>query len=97
SEAYALYLSLALEWAAAPSWARDSLTVADAAGQPLAGLPVTLGGALVLETDAFGRVHFVRTEPGPMLIEASLGAAAVRRILLDFERGVVLKTGSTAR
>ena len=97
SEAYALYLSLALEWAVGASWARDSLAVADAAGRPLAGLPVTLGGALVLETDALGRVRFARTEPGPMLVEASAPAATVRRILLEFERGVVLSTGSTAR
>ena len=97
AEAYALYLSLALEWAPGASWPRDSLTVSDAAGAPLSRLPVTLGGALVLETDALGRVRFVRTEPGPMLVEVPQQAATLRRVLLDFERGVVLSTGSTAR
>jgi N-acetylmuramoyl-L-alanine amidase len=97
AEAYALYLSLALEWAPAPSWPRDSLSVTDAAGTPLPRVPVTLGGALVLETDALGRVRFARTEPGPMLVEVPQRAATLRRVLLDFERGVVLSTGSTAR
>ena len=97
AEAYALYLSLAMEWAPPADWARDSLTVTDDAGRPLAGVPVTLGGALVLETDALGRVFFSRTEPGPMLVEAASGAVSARRILLEFERGVVLRTGSIAR
>jgi len=99
AEAYALYLSLALEWAGppAPAWPSDSLTVTDASGRPLAGAPVTLGGALVLETDALGRVRFARTEPGPMLVEATGAGATARRILLEFERGVVLTTGSTTR
>jgi hypothetical protein len=51
---------------------------------------VVLGGALVLETDALGRARFARTEPGPILIEARIGEAAVRRVLLDSERGAVL-------
>jgi N-acetylmuramoyl-L-alanine amidase len=97
AEAYALYQSLALEWAPGASWPRDSLSVTDATGKPLAGVPVTLGGALVLETDALGRVRFTRTEPGPMLVEVREQAATLRRVLLDFERGVVLSTGSTAR
>jgi N-acetylmuramoyl-L-alanine amidase len=98
AEAYALYLSLALEGApAGAAWPGDSLSVTDGAGAPLAGVPVTFGGALVLETDALGRVRFARTEPGPMLVEAASGAASARRILLEFERGVVLRTGSIAR
>ena len=32
-----------------------------------------------------------------MLVELPNGAATLRHILLDFERGVVLSTGSTAR
>jgi hypothetical protein len=32
-----------------------------------------------------------------MLVEVREQAATLRRVLLDFERGVVLSTGSTAR
>ncbi len=95
AEAYALYLSLAREWAPAVAWPADSIEVRDGAGQPVAGVPVTLGGALVLETDALGRVRFARTESGPMMISASIGAQSVRRLLLESERGVILSTGST--
>ena len=90
AEAYALYLALAREWAGEADWPLDSIAVEDAAGRPAAGVPVVLGGALVLETDASGRVRFARTEPGPIGAEVRLGGARIRRVLLDSERGVVL-------
>jgi N-acetylmuramoyl-L-alanine amidase len=90
AEAYAIYLSLAGEWSGDASWPADSIDVRDAGGQPLAGCPVRLGGALVLETDALGRIRFARTEPGPLLVEVLDERAPVRRILLDSERGISL-------
>ncbi|HUK62970.1 MAG TPA: N-acetylmuramoyl-L-alanine amidase, partial [Dongiaceae bacterium] len=48
AQAYALYLSLAREFAPEGVWPIDSLTVQDAGGRPVAGAFVTLGGALVL-------------------------------------------------
>src|SRR5258705_13185216 len=68
-EAYALFLSLAREWQPDASWPMDSLEVVTAAGAPIAGAAVSFGSALVLETDALGRVRFARTEPGPMMVE----------------------------
>ncbi len=90
AEAYALYLSLAREWAPDARWPTDSIEVRDVAGNPVQGALVTLGGALVLETDARGRVRFARTEPGP--IEAVVDERRVRArvILLDSTRGAVL-------
>ncbi len=96
AEAYALYLALAREWAADADWPADSVEVQDAAGHPMAGVPVVLGGALVLETDALGRARFARTEPGPIEVEARFAGARARRVLLDSERGVVL-AGPTPR
>jgi N-acetylmuramoyl-L-alanine amidase len=90
AEAYAIYLSLAGEWAPDSSWPADSLTVLDDAGTPLVGVPVRLGGTLILETDALGRIRFARTEPGPLLVEALDDRAPRRRILLDSERGIAL-------
>ncbi|HTO90520.1 MAG TPA: N-acetylmuramoyl-L-alanine amidase [Candidatus Sulfotelmatobacter sp.] len=90
TEAYAVYLSLAGEWPAPFPWASDSLQVQDGAGRPLSGAPVRLGDALVLETDALGRIRFERTEPGPLLIEVLDDRAPLRRILLDSERGITL-------
>ena len=103
SEAYALFVALAREWAPAAAWPVDSIEVRDDSGRPAAGAPVRLGEALVLETDALGRARFVRTEPGP--IEAEIRGSGAsgsdgrrgRRVLLEFERGVVLTTGSTGR
>ena len=90
AEAYALFLALAREWAGEADWPPDSVEVRDAAGRPVAGAPVVLGGALVLETDGLGRARFARTEPGPIELEARIAGARVRRVLLDSERGVVL-------
>lgn len=96
TEAYALFLGLAREWAGDVPWASDSLVVRDARGKPAAGAPVTLGGALMLETDALGMIRFARTEPGPIMIEADVAGVRVRRVLIDSERGIVL-TGSINR
>ena len=103
AEAYALFVALAHEWAPSAAWPADSLEVHDAAGRAMAGLPIRLGGALVIETDALGRVRFARTEPGAVEIEAMAAAEPgleprrVRRVLLESERGVVLTIGSTGR
>ncbi len=90
TEAYALYLSLAREWAPEAEWPMDSLEVRDPAGRPLARAPVRFGGALVLQTDPLGRIRFARTEPGPMLVEVEDSVAPSARVLLDSERGIVL-------
>jgi len=96
AEAYALFLALAREWAGDAAWAPDSVEVRDGAGRAAPGVAVLLGGALVLETDVVGRARFARTEPGPLAVEARSGAVAVRRVLLDSDRGIVL-TGSAGR
>jgi len=90
AEAYALFLALAHEWSPATSWPVDSIEVRDAADVPVPGAFVTLGDALVLETDAQGRARFARTEPGP--IEATVDDPRVRArvVLLDSTRGAVL-------
>jgi N-acetylmuramoyl-L-alanine amidase len=90
AEAYALFVALAREWAPAAGWAVDSLEVRDAAGVPVAGAPVTLGDALVLETDAQGRVRFARTEPGPIEARVDESRVRARAVLLDSTRGAVL-------
>src|SRR5262249_41146160 len=89
AEAYALFVSLAREWATDAAWPVDTLDVRDAAGQPASGAPVTLGGALVLQTGASGRVRFARTEPGPIDVEWSVNGSSRRRVLLESERGAV--------
>lgn len=96
AEALALYLALAREWAPGAEWPADSLEVRDAAGRPLPGVALTLGGALVLETDALGRARFARTEPGPIVVEADDPRIWARRVLAESDRGVVL-TGPTGR
>ncbi|MEK7824416.1 MAG: N-acetylmuramoyl-L-alanine amidase [Candidatus Eisenbacteria bacterium] len=90
AEAYALFLGLAREWAPAAVWAVDSLAVRDQAGAPVPGARVTLGDALVLETDRFGRVRFARTEPGPIAAVVDEPRVRARAVLLDFMRGAVL-------
>jgi len=94
AEAYALFLGLAREWSSA-AWPVDSVEVQDANGQPIAGVTVTLGGAVELETDRLGRVRFARTEQGPMTAEVDDPRVHARAILLDSTRGVVL-TGRRA-
>jgi N-acetylmuramoyl-L-alanine amidase len=92
AEAYALYLALAREWtpdSTYSTWSADSLTLRDAGGKPLAGAVVILGDALVLEADPSGRVHFARTEPGPLEVEVDHPALRFRRVLLDSDRGAV--------
>jgi len=89
AEAYALYLGLVREWAPqAPPI--DSLEVRDAHGAPVPGAHVTLGDALVLETDAFGRLRFARTEPGPLEAVVDEPRVRARAVLLDSMRGAVL-------
>jgi len=90
AEAYALYLSLAREWAPAAEWPPDSLEVRDATGRPIPRAVVRLGGSLVLQSDALGRIRFARTELGPMLVEWDDASGGARRVLLDLDRGVVL-------
>jgi hypothetical protein len=90
AEAYALFLSLAREWAPAGEWPIDSLEVRDADGTPVAGARVTLGDALVLETDVHGRVRFARTEPGPVEAVVDEPRVRARAVLLDSTRGAVL-------
>jgi hypothetical protein len=57
---------------------------------------VTLGGALVLVTDASGRIRFARTEPGPMEVVVEDSRTRFRGILLESQRGAVL-TGMPGR
>ncbi|MCE9626320.1 MAG: carboxypeptidase-like regulatory domain-containing protein [Candidatus Eisenbacteria bacterium] len=91
AEAYVLFVALAAELAAdASGWATDSLTVLDAAGGPVAGAPVRLGGALVVQTNAQGVARFVRTEPGTLEVVVEDPRAPQRALLLDSERGRVL-------
>ena len=96
AEAYALFLALAREWAPEAAWPADSLTLLDPAGRPVADAAVTLGGALVLVTDASGRIRFARTEPGPIEVVVGDSRARIRGILLESQRGVVL-TGTPGR
>jgi N-acetylmuramoyl-L-alanine amidase len=90
SEAYALYLGLLREWAPQADWPLDSLRVVDAEGRPVAEASVTLGRALVLQTDATGQVRFVRTETGPLEVQVDHPRVQTRSILLDSDRGVQL-------
>ncbi len=96
SEAYALFVALAREWAPDAAWPADSLTVLDGAGRPVPGAAVVLGAALVIETDALGRARFLRTEPGGMDVAVDDPRARVRAVLLESHRGAVL-TGKTGR
>ena len=96
AEAYALFLALAREWAPRAVWPADSLTVLDAAGRRLPDAAVTLGGALVLVTDASGRIRFARTEPGPIEVVVEDPRTNIRGILLESQRGAVL-TGTPGR
>jgi N-acetylmuramoyl-L-alanine amidase len=96
AEAYALFLALAREWAPDAAWPADSLTVLDEAGRAVPGAAVTLGDALVLVTDASGRVRFARTEPGPIVVAVEDARLRARTTLLESRRGAVL-TGTTGR
>jgi len=96
AEAYALFLGLAREWAPEAAWPTDSLTLLDPAGRPVGDAAVTLGGALVLVTDASGRIRFARTEPGPIEVRVQDPRARFRGILLESLRGAVL-TGTPGR
>ncbi len=96
AEAYALFLALAREWAPEADWPLDSIEVRDTAGRPVAGASVSLGGTLVLESDARGKVRFARTEPGPLEISVADPRAHARAVLLDSDRGIVL-TGRSDR
>jgi N-acetylmuramoyl-L-alanine amidase len=96
AEAYALFLALAREWAPQAAWPTDSLTLLDPAGRPVEDAAVTLGGALVLVTDASGRIRFARTEPGPLEVVVEDSRTRFRGILLESQRGAVL-TGTPGR
>lgn len=82
-EAYALWLSLAREFAPESHWNVERLVVRDAGGAPLPHALVTLGGALVLAADADGTVRFARTEPGPLEVVTDDSRTAARTLLLD--------------
>ncbi len=87
AEAYALFLALARTFAPAQAeWPLDAITLRDATGAALAGLPVRFGGGLVLASDAQGRVRFARTEPGPLELVVEDATAPVRIVLLDSQR-----------
>jgi N-acetylmuramoyl-L-alanine amidase len=86
AEAYALFLALAREFAPDAAWPPDSLVVRDAGGLPLPGAPVTLGGALVLQSGPGGTVRFARTEPGPIEVRIDDPRAADPVRLLDLGR-----------
>jgi len=90
AEAYALFLGVAREWNPDARWAMDSLEVRDAGGAPVSGAEVTLGDALVLETDRTGRIRFARTEAGPIEAVVDNGRVKARAVLLDSTRGAVL-------
>jgi N-acetylmuramoyl-L-alanine amidase len=96
SEAYALFLALAREWAPDAAWPADSLTVLDGDGRPLAGAAVTLGGTLVLVTDASGRIRFARTEPAAIEVVVEDPRLRAGATLLESRRGAVL-TGTAGR
>jgi N-acetylmuramoyl-L-alanine amidase len=96
AEAYALYLALLEEWTSGAGWPLDSLEVRDAEGRPAAGAVVTLGGALVLETDAHGSLRFARTEAGPIEALVDHPAVRTRGLLLESQRNAVL-TGPNGR
>ena len=59
----------------------------EADGRPVAGVPVRLGGGLVLSSDAQGRVRFARTEPGDLELAIEDATAPTRSVLLDSMRG----------
>lgn len=96
SEAYALFLAMAREWAPQAAWPADSLTLLDPAGRPVEDAAVTLGGTLVLVTDASGRIRFARTEPGPIDVVVEDSRTHFRGLLLESMRGAVL-TGAPGR
>jgi len=92
AEAYALFLALAQDLAAAPpDWPLDSLRVLDADGAPRAGAAVTLGAALVVATDSSGTVRYARTEPGSLPVEVLTNGVRLRALLLESDRGRVLQ------
>ncbi|MEY4375290.1 MAG: hypothetical protein RL760_1457, partial [Candidatus Eisenbacteria bacterium] len=88
AEAHALFLTLARLFAPADAvWPLDTLTVLEADGRPVAGVPVRLGGGLVLSSDAQGRVRFARTEPGDLVLAIEDATTPTRSVLLDSMRG----------
>ena len=92
AEAYALWLSLALDMAPPQAeWPLDSLRVLGTDGTPVGGAAVSLGSALVVATDTSGVARFARSEPGPLPVEVHVGHARVRALLLQSERGRVLQ------
>jgi N-acetylmuramoyl-L-alanine amidase len=96
AEAYALYLAMLEEWTSGAGWSLDSLEVRDGQDRPAAGAVVTLGGALMLQTDAHGSLRFARTEPGPIEALVEHPAVRTRGLLLESQRNTVL-TGSNGQ
>jgi hypothetical protein len=60
------------------------------------GAAITLGGALVVQTDALGTARVARTEAGPIEAIVDDPRLRARAVLLDSSRVIVL-TGSTGR
>ena len=96
AEAYALFVSIAREWAGNTVFQLDSIRVEDEDRRPVPGAAVTVGDAIMLETDAGGMVRFVRTEPGPVGIRAVDSRVRASMILLESMRGAIL-TGPSGR
>jgi len=96
AEASALYLGLLEDFAGSGTWPIDSVEVRDADDHPAVGALVTLGGALVLQADARGKVRFARTESGPLMVTVEHPAVSARAVLLDSTRGIRL-TGPRGR
>jgi N-acetylmuramoyl-L-alanine amidase len=90
AEAYALLTGLAAEFAPDSAWRADSVIVRDRTGAPVPGAPITLGGALVVETDARGVARFVRSEPGAMEAVVEHARVSARGVLLESPAETVL-------
>lgn len=90
-EAYALFVALAREWSGDARWPADTLEVRDADGAPLPGAIVTLGEALEVAADSRGVARFLRTEAGPIEVAVDDPRGRARRVLLDSDRGAVLR------
>ncbi len=90
AEAYALFVALAADFAAADFGAPDTIEVRDAGGRPVAGALVTLGGALVVQAGPDGLARFIRTESGPIELACDDPRVNTRVLLLDSSRSHLL-------
>ena len=96
TEAWALFAALLGEFADVPPTRVDTIEVRNAAGAPVAGAALVLGGALVVESDALGEARFARTERGPIEVTCDDPRVNARAILLDSARRFLL-TGTPGR